>query len=145
MTNKQTILAYSMQVKPVPKEDGGGFESMFPQLDRSIVGYGETQQEAVSDLLSEVPAFLQLMVQTKHRLPEPEEPKEWDEFSGKIHVRIPKMLHSKLVRLSDEQGVCLNSLVQSMLMSGATALESGNEFGAVVEIDPNLVVLHHDD
>jgi hypothetical protein len=60
-------------------------------------------------------------------------PKPWDEFSGKFNVRVPKLLHAKLVRLADEQGVSLNALVQTILMSGATALESGREFGAVVE------------
>jgi antitoxin HicB len=141
MKNEQTIREYAMQVKPLTDEDGGGFEALFPQLARSIVGYGETQQEAVDDLLSAVPAFLQVMEESKQHLPAPEGPREWDEFSGKFNVRVPKMLHAKLVRLADEQGVSLNSLVQTILMSGATALEAGHEFGAIVEREFELMTL----
>ncbi len=141
MKNEQTINAYSMQVKPLLEEDGGGFEALFPQLVRSLVGYGETQQEAVEDLLSAVPTFLQVMEESKQNLPAPEGPKTWDEFSGKFNVRVPKMLHAKLVRLADEQGVSLNSLVQTVLMSGATALEAGHEFGALVDAEPQQLEL----
>lgn len=136
MKNEQAIQGFAMQVKPLLEEDGGGFEAHFPQLARSLVGYGETQQEAVNDLLSAVPAFLQVMEESKQSLPAPESPRAWDEFSGKFNVRVPRMLHAKLARLAEEQGVSLNSLVQTVLMSGATALEAGHEFGAIVETVP---------
>ena len=57
MENEHVIRKYALQVKLLNEDDGGGFEALFPQLARSIVGYGETQQEAVDDLLSAVPAF----------------------------------------------------------------------------------------
>lgn len=129
MKNTQTIQNYALQVKPLKEENGGGFEALFPQIARSLVGYGETQQEAVEDLVSAIPAFLEVMEESKQTLPAPEGPKEWDEFSGKFNVRVPKMLHAKLVRQAEEQGVSLNSLVQTILMSGAAALEAGHEFG----------------
>src|SRR5947209_12010222 len=112
MKNEQAINGFAMQVKPLSEEDGGGFEALFPQLARSLVGYGETQQEAVNDLLSAVPAFLQVMEASKQSLPAPEGPRKCDQFSGKFNVRVSRVLHAKLVRLADEQGVSLNSLVQ---------------------------------
>jgi len=135
MENEHVIRQYALQVKLLTEDEGGGFEALFPQLARSIVGYGETQQEAVDDLLSAVPAFLQVMEESQQHLPAAEGPKEWEEFSGKFNVRVPRMLHAKLVRLANEQGVSLNSLVQTILMSGATALEAGHEFGAIVEAE----------
>lgn len=121
-----------MEVKPLTEDLGGGFEAFFPQLARGVVGYGATQQEAIAALFDAVPAFLEDVDETGHALPNPEASKEWDEFSGKFNVRMPKILHAKLARLSEKQGVSLNSLVQTILMSGATALEAGCEFGAIV-------------
>jgi antitoxin HicB len=140
MNKADMINNYAIQVKPLTKDFGGGFEALFPQLARGVVGYGATQQEAVKDLLEAVPDFLEAVEEMGQSLPAAETPKEWDEFSGKFNVRVPKMLHAKLVRLADEQGVSLNSLVQTILMSGATALEAGLEFGAVVEPEPVLAM-----
>ena len=136
MSNETLIKGYAIQVKPLTEEDGGGYEAPFPQLARSVVGYGSTQQEAVADLFAAVPAFLEVMAEAGRCLPIPEGPKEWDDFSGKFNVRVPKMLHAKLVRLAEEQDVSLNSLVQTILTAGATAIESGHEFGAVVPPKP---------
>src|SRR5207248_2180336 len=87
--------------------------------------------EAINDLYEAVPIFLEVIEKHSQILPPPEPPKEWDEFSGKFNVRVAKVLHAKLVRLAEEQGVSLNSLVQTLLTAGATALESGHEFGAI--------------
>ena len=132
MKNEQAIEGYAFLVKNLEEEEGGGFEASFPQLARSIVGYGETHQEAVGDLFSAIPGFLEGLRSTGQSLPVPEKPKEWEEYSGKFNVRVPKMLHAKLVRLAEEEGVSLNSLIQTVLASGATALEAGLEFGAVI-------------
>ena len=42
-----------------------------------------------------------------------------------------RVLHAQLVGLAEDQGVSLNSLVQTLLTSGATALAAGKQFGAV--------------
>lgn len=130
MSNEAYIREYAINVRPLPKEGGGGFEALFPELTRSVTGYGVTQDEAVKDLMEAVPTFLELMEETGQSLPAPGIPKEWDDFSGKFNVRVPRILHAKLVRLAEDQGVSLNSIVQTILSAGATAIESGHEFGA---------------
>lgn len=104
---------------------------MFPPLARSVVGYGLTPQETITDLWIIVPTFLELMEETEQTLPEAPAEKEWDDFSGKFNVRVAKMLHAQLVELAEDQGVSLNSLVQTILASGATALTAGKLFGVV--------------
>lgn len=143
MTNANVIENYAMQVKPLSKEDGGGFEALFPQLARGVVGYGATAQAAVNDLMEAVPVFLAAIEDMGQTLPAPEGSKEWDEFSGKFNVRVAKVLHAQLHRLAEEQGVSLNSLVQTLLMSGATALSAGHEFGAIIEAQPASVNFNH--
>ena len=130
MNNAEILNNYPVQVLALASDLGGGYEATFPLLARSVVGYGQTRQEAVDDLLESIPAFIEAINETGRNLPATEAPKSWDEFSGKFNVRVPKVLHAKLARLADEQGVSLNSIVQSTLMSGATALEAGHEFGA---------------
>lgn len=125
------INAYPIQVSALCEEEGGGFQALFPPLARSVVGYGLTPQETITDLWIIVPTFLELMEETEQTLPEAPAEKEWDDFSGKFNVRVAKMLHAQLVELAEDQGVSLNSLVQTILASGATALTAGKLFGVV--------------
>ena len=139
MDNANTIQHYAIQVKFLSEEDGGGFEALFPQLARGVVGYGTSQQEAINDLLDAVPLFLEAIEGLGQTLPLPEGPREWDEFSGKFNIRVPKMVHAQLHRLAEEQGISLNSLVQTILASGTTALAAGCEFGVVKRVNPFAV------
>ncbi len=132
--NRKMIDAYSIQVSALPDEEGGGFQALFPPLARSVVGYGATPQEAIADLQIVVPLFLKTMEKMEQTLPETAVEKDWDEFSGKFNVRVAKSLHAQLVELAEEQGVSLNSLVQTVLASGATALAAGNMFGMVERV-----------
>jgi len=128
------VAAYAIQVSRLADEEGGGFQALYPPLARSIVGYGGTPAEAVTDLEGLVPSFLDFMVQSEQTLPEAPVEKEWDEFSGKFNVRVPRVLHAQLVELAEDQGVSLNSLIQTVLTSGATALAAGRMFGAVERV-----------
>jgi antitoxin HicB len=123
------LQGYPLQVTPLSEEDGGGFQALYPPLARSIVGYGETPQEAIAELQTLVPSFLDMIARSGQTLPEVAAEKDWDEYSGKFNVRVLKALHAQLVELAEEQGVSLNSLVQSLLTSGATALAAGKMFG----------------
>ena len=129
--NRKTIDAYSVQVSALCEDEGGGFQALFPPLARSVVGYGLTPQEAITDLWIVVPTFLELMEETEQTLHEAPAEKDWDEYSGKFNVRVARMLHAQLVELAEDQGVSLNSLVQTILTSGATALTAGKMFGAL--------------
>jgi antitoxin HicB len=136
MTMATTLDMYVIQVKPLSEELGGGYEALFPQLARGVVGYGNTQQEAINDLMQAAPAFAEAVEESGQRIPAPEPPRDCQEFSGKFNVRVPKLLHAMLVRQAEEQDVSLNSLVQTILTAGTTALAAGHEFGAIVEREP---------
>lgn len=133
--NRLAIDAYPVQVSPLSEEDGGGYQALFPPLARSVVGYGATQQEAIADLQKVVPLFLKMMDNKEQILPSATAEKDWDDFSGKFNVRVAKALHAQLVEIAEEQGVSLNSLVQTLLTSGATALAAGKMFGAMEKPD----------
>lgn len=131
------VAGYPIQVSHLSDEDGGGFQALYPPLARSIVGYGETPAEAVTDLVGLIPSFLDFMAQTGQMVPDASVEKDWDEFSGKFNVRVPRVLHAQIVELAEAQGVSLNSLIQIVLASGATALAAGKMFGAVEHVAPS--------
>lgn len=68
MTNADVIASYPIRVNPLTPELGGGFEALFEPLARSVVGYGETQQEAIDDLMAAVPVFLDVLRETNQSL-----------------------------------------------------------------------------
>ena len=129
--NCKVVTAYPIEASALTEDEGGGFQALFPPLARSVVGYGATPQEAIADLQIVVPLFLKMMDKTEQTLPEAPAEKDWDDFSGKFNVRVAKVLHAQLVGLAEDQGVSLNSLVQTILTSGATALTAGKMFGAL--------------
>lgn len=135
--NRKMTELYPIQVSALPEVEGGGFQALFPPLARSAVGYGTTPQEAVEDLQKVVPLFLKIMDKTEQVLPEIALEKEYDDFSGKFNVRVAKVLHAQLVKLAEDQGVSLNSLVQTILTSGAVSLAAGKMFGALDRPDAN--------
>ncbi len=132
--NQAMIASYSIQVSPLTEEDGGGFQALFPPLARSVVGYGVIAQDAIADLHLAVPTFLKMMDKTGQTLPQAPAEKDWDDFSGKFNVRVAKTLHAQLVEQAEEQGVSLNSLVQTVLASGVTALAAGKAFGIIERV-----------
>jgi antitoxin HicB len=125
--------AYEIRVRSLPDELGGGYEALFPQLARTVVGYGPTRRAAMEDLLEAAPDVAQMIRDSGQELPGPEKPRDWADFSGKFNVRVPKALHALLVRQAEEQGVSLNSLVQTLLTAGASGIEAGCAFGSAAE------------
>ncbi|MBI2345358.1 MAG: type II toxin-antitoxin system HicB family antitoxin [Deltaproteobacteria bacterium] len=67
--------------------------------------FGETQEEALNEVV--IAARLWLQAAKKERRPVPE-PIMTRRFSGRFALRIPKELHRELEREATEQGISLN-------------------------------------
>ena len=131
MTNREKLAAYKLEIAPLPDEDGGGYQALYPRLARTVVGYGETPSGALEDLTVSLELLLTSLEAAGEELPAPEPQADWHEFSGRVTLRLPKSLHYRLDRLKDAEGVSLNTLISDMLQAGVTALEAGMLFGAV--------------
>lgn len=116
---------YAVKVSPLLPEDGGGFQATIPDFGRGVVGYGETQVEAVADLFAVLPAFLEALKATGQDIPVPAQSRQIGDFSGKFNVRIPKILHAQLVDLADENEVSLNQMVTMLLTNAVTVAMAG--------------------
>ena len=129
--NKKIWDGYNVAIKQLSEDDGGGYLATFIELGRMITGLGETRDEAIEDLQASLPALEASFEENGEDFPKPEVKPDWDEFSGRVTLRLPKMLHAQLDRQSNSEGVSLNSYLVTILQSAATARAAGLEFGAV--------------
>jgi len=105
---------YPFEVRPLSKEDGGGYLISFSDFNECISD-GETVDEAIKnglDALAETIAALEDMGK-----PVPE-PGSGAVFSGKLPLRISKSLHARLAKQAHLEGVSMNSLIQEFVAEG---------------------------
>ena len=133
MNNLEKLANYKLEVAPLGDAEGGGFQASYPQLGRTAVGYGETQGEALQDLMAVAKLLSESLDEEGEELPTAQASADWQDYSGRVTLRVSKSLHYRLEKLSHAEGISLNSLLSDMLQSGATALESGFTFGAVAQ------------
>lgn len=101
-------LPYTVEVKPIPASEGGGYTASIPQLGKyAFVGDGETINEAIENL-NEIKAYLfEKYLDEGIPIPEPEEEEE-KEYSGKFLLRIPTELHRFLALEAKKNDTTLN-------------------------------------
>lgn len=74
---------------------------------------GDTKEEALSMIEDAKKAWLEVALERKINIPEP----TTDEFSGKLNIRLPKYIHRKLSYRAKQEGISLNSFINSTLSS----------------------------
>ena len=105
---------YPFEIQPLAEEDGGGYLINFPDFSECISD-GDTIEEAIQnglDALQETIAALESM-----NLPVPE-PGSGGSYSGKFVQRVPKSMHARLAARAKQEGVSMNSLVNTYLAEG---------------------------
>lgn len=108
------LLLYPFEIRPLSKEDGGGYLISFPDFSECISD-GETPEEAIQngfEALKDTVFALESM-----NLPVPK-PNSGGSHSGKFVQRVPKTLHARLAARAKQEGVSMNTLVTSMLAEG---------------------------
>ncbi|MCC6351501.1 MAG: toxin-antitoxin system HicB family antitoxin [Fimbriimonadaceae bacterium] len=130
MNKLDKIQSMAIQVVRLPD---GSYEASIPQLARSVVGYGDSSETALADMLQVAEATAHFLEEQGEDLPDPEPVPEWTDYSGRVTLRLPKMLHAQLDRLATREGASLNSLLTTILQAGATSLAAGCEFGVAAE------------
>lgn len=128
--------AYTVKITELGPEDGGGYKATYVELGLSATGYGDTRAEAMAALEESALVLAESMAENGEDLPAPAAQTDWQEYGGRVTLRIPKALHAVLDRQAGDQDVSLNSLMASMLQSGATALAAGVPFGPMLRADP---------
>ncbi len=102
---------YSINVSPIPADEGGGYMVSFPDLPGCIAD-GNTVDEALVEAHDAFNAWVMAEQADKGKLPAPKT------YSGQFIQRIPKTLHRQLAKRAESEGVSLNQLTTTLLAQG---------------------------
>jgi antitoxin HicB len=104
---------YAIEIRPLKKEEGGGFLVTFPDLPGCMAD-GETIDEAINEAKDAFSCWMEAQNEWGREYPKP----TTQGTSGKFVQRLPKSLHAKLVRRAKQEGVSLNTLVLALIAEG---------------------------
>lgn len=108
-------LPYPIEIKPLPKDEGGGYYARFTNFEIGTAhGDGATVEEAVKEARVSLELTLEDMLEQDLPIPEPDA----ETYSGRFNVRLPKTLHRKLAKQAENEDVSLNQFVLSLLAEG---------------------------
>ena len=106
-----TALKYPVTIKPLSKEDGGGYQVEYFDLPGCMAD-GETVEEALKEGEDAVLAWIRSAQEDGDPIPEPN---SLDKYSGQWRIRVPKSLHAQLDTTAKLEGVSLNTLAVTLL------------------------------
>jgi antitoxin HicB len=105
---KQDLDQYQFTVRPLSREEGGGYLVEFPDIP-GCMSDGETIEEAISNGREALRDCIEVFRETGRKIPKPSiEPAQWRQ-------RLPKTLYLKLTKQAETEGVSINSLVTSII------------------------------
>lgn len=106
----RTIERYPFTVRPLSKEEGGGYLCEFPDIP-GIMGDGRDIEAAIEDGRNALRSALTAFQETGRKVPAPRTSAQW-------RMRAPRSLHQRLVARAKSEGVSLNTLAVSLIAEG---------------------------
>lgn len=103
------MFKYSASIQWSDRDNG--FIAFVPELP-GLSAFGNTQEEAVSELQIAAEAYIESLRESKEPLPEPT---KVSRYSGQLRLRMPKWLHAKLAASADNDNVSLNTYIVTLL------------------------------
>lgn len=121
--DKVDIYDYKIEITKLPSSDGGGFLAIVPKLP-GCISDGETPEEALNNVEDAIKCWIETAEELGRDIPEPDKYRVEDDFSGKLTLRMPKMLHKMIAEQAEKEECSINQLIITYLSMGI-----GNEFG----------------
>ena len=109
---KKADLEYPFEIRPLSKEEGGGYGISFPDLP-GCWSDGATPEEAIANGRDALQAWLAVAREFGDEVPKP-----FSAVSGRFVQRVPRSLHAQLIARAKAEGVSLNTLVVSLVAQG---------------------------
>ena len=116
---KNSPVEYPFEIRPLSKEDGGGYSIVFPDLP-GCCSDGATPEEAIENGRDALKSWLAVANEFDDSVPKP-----FHTVSGRFVQRVPRSLHAQLVTQAEAEGVSLNTLVVSLVSLGLGRRQSG--------------------
>lgn len=105
---------YPITIRPLSKEDGGGFLAEVPDLP-GCVADGATVEEALHAIGDAMKSWINTALEFGDPIPKPSVTAN---YSGQWRMRVPRHLHAALALQAKEEGVSLNMLAATLLAEG---------------------------
>jgi antitoxin HicB len=109
---KKSGVAYPFEVRPLSKEEGGGYSIYFPDLP-GCWSDGATPEDAIENGRDALQSWLAVAQEFGDGIPKP-----FSSVSGRFVQRVPRSLHARLIARAKAEGVSLNTLVVSLVSQG---------------------------
>ena len=107
---------YQVTLSALSKDDGGGFVAEVLELPGCIAD-GETKEEALRNISDAIESWISTAKAEGRNIPDPKLYVD-ESPSGKFTTRVPKTVHATLIKIAEQEGVSLNSLVNSFISIG---------------------------
>lgn len=108
---KAILLGYPFEVRPLAKEEGGGYLIVFPDLP-GCISDGESIEEAMTNALDVLEGWLDTRGELKLPIATPSQ--GYGEL-GNLMTKLPKSLHLKLSSRAKQERVSVSTLVVALL------------------------------
>ncbi|MBP2071601.1 type II toxin-antitoxin system HicB family antitoxin [Thermoanaerobacterium butyriciformans] len=128
-------LNYKIELVKLSEKDGGGYLAYVPKLP-GCMSDGETPEEALKNVQDAIKCWVETAKELNRAIPEFDEYKDENDYSGKILLRMPKTMHKILSEMAEKEEISLNNLIQNLL-SFAIGYKKGEKN---VNINYNVVV-----
>jgi len=109
---KKRSVEYPFEIRPLSKEEGGGYGISFPDLPGCRAD-GATPENAIENGRDAIESWLAIAKEFGDAIP-----KSYSAVSGKFVQRVPRSLHAQLITQAQSEGVSLNTLVVSLVSQG---------------------------
>jgi len=109
---KKSVAEYPFEIRPLSKEEGGGYSIYFPDLP-GCWSDGSTPEEAIENGRDALRSWLAVAEEFGDGIPKP-----FSAVSGRFVQRVPRSLHAQLIARAKAEGVSLNTLVVSLVSQG---------------------------
>lgn len=109
---KKSSVAYPFEVRPLSKEEGGGYSIYFPDLP-GCWSDGATPEDAIENGRDALRSWLAVAQEFGDGIRKP-----FSSLSGRFVQRVPRSLHARLIARAKAEGVSLNTLVVSLVSQG---------------------------
>ncbi|MBN8734274.1 MAG: type II toxin-antitoxin system HicB family antitoxin [Acidobacteria bacterium] len=105
---KRSLDAYQFTVRPLSKEEGGGYLVEYPDIP-GCMSDGETIEEAIENGREALRDYLDVLRESGQKAPKPEV------AAAQWRQRLPRTLYSKLTKQAESEGVSINSFVTAII------------------------------
>lgn len=98
-------------------DDGDYFVATIKEMP-GLIATGDTPEEAIAESKDAANAWLLAAFDKGYKIIEPDDSDVYQNFSGKVSLRMPKTQHRRLTQLAKLEGMSLNSYINYVIGLG---------------------------